>query len=779
MVVLTLALGIGANTAIFSVINGVLLRPLPYRDPDCLVWLYQNKPKAERLQWPMGMEKFRFYREHSRSFEQVGLAGPMDFYLVGDRSPELLRGLRVTANLCDILGVQPLLGRAFQNEENEPGAADVAILSHRLWRQRFAGDPAIIGQIIRDPRRSYTVVGVLPPTFKFPIGPTPAWRVVSTGDPDIWLPARFRQPGDGDGDLGFVIGRLKPGLMLEQAQAELTALSLRHEETNKTEGWSVDLVQFRDQMSGHIRPALLLLLSAVGAVLLIACVNVANLLLARSVDRRKEFAIRAAIGATRFHLIRQLLMESMLLGILGGLAGILLAFWAIPALIALSPAHLPRPEEIGIDGLVLTFTAGLSLVAGLLFGLAPAWQLARQDLSKAIQTGGTQPVGHFRRHGLRQALVSAEVSLALTLLIGSGLLIRSFSQVLNVKTGYEPEGLLVMNLSFASPRFSTDESKTAFVKDLLERLEGLPGVKAAGFSFGLPLAKGIAITRVFKVDGAPPGLDSYLNVRLRIVSSNYFAAMGVPFLKGRNFSAQSRNGEIYEVLLNESAARKAFPDQDPIGKRCNYGPVVGVVADTLEATLDQSAEPQFYIEGHSAAEAFLVVRTTAAPESIKPAVMNEIAAADKDLPVHNVKTMEELVSHSLESRRFQAMLLTSFAVVALLLTAVGIYGVVTVTVCQRAREIGVRIALGAQTRDVLRLTIGDGMRPVLLGVALGVLGGLGTARILTAQLFGVTATDPKTFVGISLFLALIALFACWLPAQRATRVDPMVALRSE
>jgi len=395
--------------------------------------------------------------------------------------------LRVSANLCDLLGIEPALGGAFLPEENKPGAPDVVILSHRLWQQRFAGNPAIVGQTIRGQDRAYTVVGVLPPNLKFPIGPMPAQRVVSTGDPDLWLPVRFRPAGEGDGDLGFATGRLKAGVSPEQAQAEMTALSLQHEEINKTEGWSVDLVPLRDQVSGHVRPTLLLLFGAVGAVWLIACVNVANLLLARSMDRQKEFAIRAAIGAGRFRLVRQLLTESLLLSALGGLAGVLLAFWTIPVLMGLSPAHLPRTEEIGIDGRVLSFTSGLSLLAGLLFGLVPAWQAARPELSKAIQGAGASSVGHFRRQGLRQLLVTVEVALALTLLIGAGLLIRSFSRVLKVKTGYQPQGLLVMNLSLNSSRFPTDESKPAFVKDLIERLEALPGIAAAGFSFGLPL----------------------------------------------------------------------------------------------------------------------------------------------------------------------------------------------------------------------------------------------------------------------------------------------------
>jgi putative ABC transport system permease protein len=779
VVVLTLALGIGANTAIFSVLDGVLLQSLPYRDPNRLVWLYQNKPKREWLQWPMGTEKFKFWREHSRTFEQIGLAGPTDFHLIGDRSPELIRGLRVTANLCDLLGFQPALGRAFLAEENKPGAPDVVILSHRLWQQRFAGNAAIVGQRIRDRDRSYTIVGVLPPNLKFPIGPMPAWRLVSTGDPDIWLPARFRRTEEGDGDLGFAIGRLKAGVSLQQAQAEMTALSVKHEELNATEGWSVDLVPMRDQVSGHVRPALLLLMVAVGAVLLIACVNVANLLLARSIGRRKEFAIRTAIGASRFQLLRELLIESLLLSALGGLAGVLLAFWAIPALMALSPAHLPRMEDVRIDARVLSFTAGLSLLAGLLFGLVPAWQTARADLSKALHGGSPGSIGHAGRQGLRELLVTAEVALAFALLIGAGLLIRSFGQVLNVDTGYRPQRLLVMNLSLNSSKFPTDESKPAFVKDLIERIEALPGVAAAGFSFGLPLTRGVPISRVFKVDGAPPGNDSSPKLRLRIVSSNYFAAMGIRFVKGQNFSVQSRKGDIYEVLLNESGARSAFPGEDPIGKQCIYGPIVGIVADTLETGLDQPAGPQFYIEGYSASEAFLVVRTTTAPESVKASLMNEISAADKDLPVHNVKTMQTLVAESLAQRRFQVTLLAVFGASALLLTLIGIYGVVAFSVTQRTPEIGVRIALGAQASDVMKLIVSEGLKPVLIGVALGLIGAWAVTRILSSQLFGVTATDPLTFIIVCLILLGIAGIACWLPGRRATRIDPIKALRME
>jgi putative ABC transport system permease protein len=781
--VLTLGLGIGANTAVFSVINAVLYRPLPFHDSDRLVWLYHNKPLREWIQFPLSTRKFKFWQEHSRTFEQLGLAGPTDFHLNGEGSPELLRGLKVTANLSDLLGVQPVLGRSFRPEENQPGAPRVALLSHRLWQRRFAADPEIVGKTIRQHDQSYTIVGVLPPQLKFPIGPMPAWRVLSTGEPDLWLPITFIPPGEPDGEVGFAIARLKPGVSAAQAQAEMRAVTQQHERIYpETEGWSIDVVPLREQAAGQIRPALMLLFGAVGAVLLIACVNVANLLLARAMNRQKEFDVRAALGAGRLQLVRQLLTESMLLSGLGGCLGVLFAFCGVRTLTALSPVSLPLAKEVQIDAGVLAFTFSVSLLAGLLFGLAPAWHVWRHNPGRSIRSVGQNAAGHFRRQPLRHTLVMGEVALSLVLLISSGLLVRSFVRVLNVNLGYQPESLLVMNLSFASPKYPTGEAKDAFVKTLLSRIEGLPGVSAAGFSFGMPLAKGVPINKPFKIESrAGTGDDSYLNVRLRIVSPSYFAAMGIPLRKGTGFSATSlsADGESHEVILNESAARKVFLEEDPIGKRCNFGPIVGIVGDTLDVGLDKVAEPQFYIVGYSSAEAFLIVRTGVAPDAVKSAVTKEVAAVDKDLPVHNLQTMETMVSQSLALRRFQMFLLTTFGAVALLLTAIGIYGVVAYGVSQRMREIGIRTALGAQASDVLKLVLREGMRPVLIGVVLGSVAALGITRVLASQLFGVGATDPATFATVWLVLVTVATAACWLPARRAACVDPMEALRHE
>lgn len=788
--VLTLALGIGANTAIFSVINGVMLRPLPYHDPNSLVWLYHNKPQREWLQFPMPTHKFEFWRDQSQSFEQMGLMCPVDFHLAGARSPELLRGLKVTANLCDLLGIQPMLGRSFRSEENQPGAARVALLSYGLWQRRFAGDPKIVGLTIRDHEQVYTVVGVLPPNLKFPIGPTPAWRVLSSGEPEIWLPLIFRRPGEENGEVGFPLARLQPGISPKQAQVEMTDVVQRHEQIYpKVEGWSVDVIPIREQVSGQIGPALRLLFAAVASVLLIGCLNVANLLLGRSITRQREFAIRAAVGAGTRQLVRQLLTESLLLSSLGGVAGILLAYWALPALLTLSPGALPRGEEIRIDLGVLGFTTAISLVAGLLFGLVPAWQVLRGDLAKTIQTAGSGSIGNFRRQRLRQTLVLTEVALSLVLLTSTGLLLRSLMQVMNVKTGYQPEKLLVMNLSFAAPKYadrvyegSGDTAKNVFVKDVLARLESLPGVAAAGFSFGIPLAKGIPINKPFKVQGrsVSPGEDPYFNVRIRIVSSNYFSAMGIPLLKGNRFSdVHSPNAESVQVIINQSAARKVFPNADPIGQLCNFGRIVGVVADTLEAGLDQKPEPQFYIQGYSATEAFLIVRTLTTPDTVRTAVMNEIAAVDRDLPVHNVTTMETMVAGSLAQRRFQVGLLAVFGTSALLLTMIGIYGVVAFSVTQRTQEIGLRIALGAQRNDVLKLILAEGLKPVLIGVILGLACAWAVTRILSSQLFGVTPTDPLTFMSVCLLLLGSAAMACLFPARGATQLDPIKALKSE
>lgn len=778
--VLTLALGIGANTAIFNMIDGILLRPLPFHDANRLVWLYHNKPRREWLQFPLSTQKFEFWKEHSRSFDQLGMAGPIDFHLGDDGAPELLRGLKVTANLNDLLGVQPLLGRSFRPEENRPGAPRVALLSHRLWQRRFAGDPQIVGRTIRQYDQSYTIIGVLPPQLKFPIGPMPAWRVLSTGEPDIWLPISFIPPGEPDGEVGFAVARLKSGVSAAQAQVEMRTVTRQHEQTYPaTEGWSVDVVPIREQIAGKIRPVLILLFGAVGAVLLIACVNIANLLLARAMNRQKELAIRAALGASRLQIIRQLLTESILLSGLGGFLGVLFAFWGIRLLNGLIPAGLPLSDLVQINIGVLAFTFGVSLLAGLLFGLAPAWHVWRQDFAGAIQSVGQSSAGHFRRQGPRQLLVVGEVALSLALLAAAGLLVRSFSRLLDVDLGYKPEGLLVMNLSFASPKYPTDQAKDVFVKTLLNRIEGLPGVSAVGFSFGMSLAKGVAINKPFKVKGKTDD-DSAVNIRIRIVSPSYFATMGIPFRKGSGFSATPlSDGESHEVVLNESAARRAFPGENPIGQRCNFGEIIGIVGDTLDVGLDKAAEPQFYVAGYSAAEAFLIVRSSLAADALKSAVTREITSVDKDLPVHNLQTMEQMIGRSLALRSFQMFLLTAFSVVALLLTAIGIYGVITHSVSQRTREIGIRMALGAQVKDVIKMVLRDGMKPVVSGVALGTVASIAITRLMANQLFGVTPTDPATFAGVWMLLIAAAAVACWLPAKRAACVHPTEALRHE
>jgi len=780
--VLTLALGIGANLAIFSVVNAVLLRPLPFPEPDRLVWLYHNKPDREWLQFPLPTQKFEFWKEHSTSFEQIGLAGPIDFHLSGDGPPELLRGLKVTANFCDLLGVQPHLGRSFRPEEHQSGAPGVAVLSHRLWVRRFAADPEIVGRTIRQHDQSYRVVGVLPPQLQFPIGPMPAWRVISTGEPDLWLPIALVPPGESSRDTGFAIARLKPGISAAQAQAEMRLVTRHHEQVYpETEGWSVDVVPLREQIAGQIRPALIWLFGAVTAVLLIACSNVANLLLARALNREREFAIRASLGARRLRLIRQLLVECLVLSGLGGLAGVLFAFLGIPLLMAMRPESLPLIEGVQFDLRVLVFTFGISLLAGICSGLTPAWRVCRQCSTRSIQSAGLGSRHVLPRPRLQHSLVTAEVALSLVLLIVSGLLMQSFARVLRVDPGYRTERLLVMNLSVTSPRYPTDASRDAFVRSLLERIDGVPGVTAAGASFGMPLAKGVPIKKTFELEPSANGGDARLNLRLRIVSPGYFATLGIPFRSGSGFSAtpRSTNRESYEVVLNESGARLAFPGENPVGKRCNFGEIVGVVGDTLDLGLDQSPEPQFYIEGYSSAEAFLVVRTDGAPEKVQSAVIREIAATDPDFPAHNLKTMEQMMAGSVAARRFQMSLVAAFAALALLLTGIGIYGVVAYSVSQRTREMGIRIALGAQAGDLLKLILGDGIKPVAAGVVLGTLAALAVTRILSDQLFGVTATDLGTFTGVWVLITAAAVAACSLPARRATRVDPMEALRRE
>jgi putative ABC transport system permease protein len=808
--VLTLALGVGVNTAIFSVVDAVLLRPLPYPQSDRLVMLWTTMRSQGIPTSGSALPDYREWRDRCRSFE--GLAGfyYSDFNLAGGGAePERAQGARVTANLFPVLGVRPALGRAFLPEEEQFGRHHVVILSHGLWQRRYGGDPEVVGRAVSVGGEAYTVVGVMPEGTAF-FDNQPAV--------ELWTPISFA-PGDRmdsrNNYFVYLVGRLKDGVTLEQAQAEVSAIAVQlQQEAKEGPGFGGLVVPLHEQLVGDVRTILLVLLGAVAFVLLVACVNVANLLLARATTREKEFAIRASLGASRGRIIRQSLMESLLLGLAGGGAGLLLAGWAMGALVALLPSSLPRHNAIEVDGRVLAFTLLISLLTTLVFGLLPALQAARSDAQSALAEGGRGGTSGRRRSRLRDLLVAAEVALALVLLVGAGLMIQSFVRLSRVDTGFSARNVLTMRVSLSDAKYplplnvnSPPPAAVGFYDQLLERVRGLPGVQAAGVSTILPLGAGNGWGKLFSVEGhpAPASIDQVPNVRFALVSPDYFRALGVAVRGGRAFDEHDTEKSQPVAIINETAARRFFPDEDPLGKTVWLGPpenllpppppgednhfvrrtVVGVVADVKGSNLSRAAQAEVYApykqnkrEGWNN-NFMLAVRAGGEPKELLPAIRAQVRALDPEQPVTDVATMEERLGRSLSQQRFTTLLLGLFAGVALLLAAVGVYGVMSYAVAQRTHEIGIRMALGAQGRDVLRLVVRHGMLLTLAGVGAGVACALALTRVMSSLLYGVSATDPLTFAGVPVLMALVALAACLAPARRATRVDPMVALRYE
>jgi putative ABC transport system permease protein len=779
--VLTLALGIGANTAIFSIVNAVLLRPFPYKEPERLVILRENISGG--VNSSVSYPNFADWRAQSALCDSiVAVRVNESFNLTGVGEPERLQGRLVSAEFFSTLGIKPLAGRDFLPEEDRPGATPAAILSYEFWQRRFGADLSIIGRQLSLNDQSFTVVGVAPPNFQFGM------------DADVTVPIglqaeRFRARG-ADPGVRPVVARLKPGVSEQQAEAELNMIAARLEqqypESNKER--RVRVTPLHETFVGAVRQPLLILLGAVGLVLLIACANVANLLLVRSSARQKELAVRVALGASRGAIIRQLLTESVLLAALGAALGVLLAFWGASLIAAQLPEGVPRLDEARVDALVLVFTLAVSLLTGLLFGLAPALQASRPNLSEGLKEGERGSSG--RRHWLRSVLVIGEVALTLTLLVGAGLLIQSFRRVLDVDPGFNPRNLLMMQVSVNNP----DGQQIAnFFEQLYQKVRDLPGVKAVAVSNGLPF--GVANRPIFFIEGRPDQENKPSTIRYT-VSADYFQTMGIELIKGRVFNAQDTRDSPRVVIIDEALARFALPNEDPLGKRLmmsRAGPsyeIVGVVRHVEHDSLDRQApaSAQFYtnfnqipLQGlpNNVRRINVLVRAEVEPLSLASAVRGQIAALNKDQAIFNVRTMEQVVTQSVAPRRFSMMLLTLFAVVALALASLGIYGLMSYAVTQRAREIGVRMALGAQSGAVLRLMIGQGMTLALVGVALGLVASVALTRAMKNLLFGVSATDPATFAAIALLLALVALLACWIPARRATKVDPMIALRSE
>jgi putative ABC transport system permease protein len=777
---MTLALGIGANTAIFSIVNAVLLRPFPYRQPDQLVVVGEGGPGGV-VSYP----NFVDWKDDRNLFASTSaVRGNENFNFTSSGDPERLQGRLVSGGFLSTLGVNPLLGRDFVADDDRPGATPAVILSYAFWNRRFNADQNIVGKQLTLNNQSYTVVGVTAQDFQFDL------------DADVTIPIgltadRFKARG---ADPGIsVVARLLPNVSEQQAQTALNVIYSRLEqqypESNTARrGY---LMPVHEYFVGSVRQPLLILLGSVGLVLLIACANVANLLLVRASTRRREMSVRVALGANRWRVIRQLLTESLLLALVGATLGVLLAHWGTSFIAKQLPGGIPRLDQAGVDLRVLFFTLGLSTVTGLLFGLAPAVQASRLNLTDSLKEGDRGSSG--RRQYLRSVLVVGEVALTLTLLVGAGLLIQSFRRVMQVDPGFRSENVLTMQVSVNNP----DGNQVAsFFQQLQENVRQLPGVKSVAVSNGLPL--GVANRPVYFIEGKPlPEKGTESGAVRYTVSPGYFQTMGIDLLRGRVFTPQDTPATPLVVVIDEALAQQAFPNEDPIGKRLaqsrNMMPtyeIVGVVRHVEQDNLEGQAvrTPQFYLAFNqipndrlpgSTRRINLLTRTDVEATSLTSAVRAQIAALNKDQAVFNVRTMNEIVSKSVAPRRFSMMLLTVFAIVALLLASIGIYGMLSYSVAQRTREIGLRMTLGAQRGNVLRMVIGQGMKLVLIGVVLGLIASFALTRTMKNLLFGVSTTDPFTFVGIALLIAFVALLACWVPARRATKVDPMIALRYE
>ena len=774
---ITLALGIGANTAIFSVINTVLLKTLPYKDGgERLVAVWDRLKQVDQVE--LSPNDITDFRERSHSFAQMAASERANLNLTGDGEPVRLEGQAVTANLFPILGVEPLLGRTFTAAEDRDSAR-LAVLSYGLWQRQFGGKGDLVGKAILLDGKTFEVIGVMPAEFQFP----PPGMNYAPGE--IWVPRSLETEKLRDAHNLLTIGQLESGVTFAQARAEMEGLAKQRQlEDSRREG-SVNLIPLQAQIGRGLRPSLLMLAGAVAFVLLIACANVANLLLASASAREKEIALRLALGARRRRIIRQLLTESLLLSLAGGGLGLLLATWGTEAIRVLGATQIPRADQLKVDGAVMVFTLLLAVLTGAIFGLAPALQATRVDLNSTLKEGGRSG-GSAGRHRLRSALVVAEVALSLVLLVGAGLLIKSFWRLLNVDPGFDPRSLLSVELSLKSDRYKDDSQSSSFYQQLLDRVASLPGVQSAAIVNHPPFSGRRGIN-VFKIEGKPEprGLDDTPLADFRVVSPDYFRMMNVPLLQGRDFTASDGKSAPQVAMVNRAFIDRYCPGEDLLGRRLNvddeWMTVIGVAGDIRQSGLDQEAAPHVYacyLQGPQRRSG-LLLRTSVAPLSLVAAVREQVNGIDAEQPIYNIHTMEELIAASNSARRLNLVLLAVFAFTALALAAVGIYGVIAYSVAQRTREIGIRRALGAQSSDVLKLIVKQGMMPVAGGMAAGIAGAIALTRVMANLLFGVSATDPLTFATIVLILTAVAVLACWIPARRATKVDPGIALRYE
>ncbi|HXG68897.1 MAG TPA: ABC transporter permease [Blastocatellia bacterium] len=789
---LSLALGIGANTAIFSLVNAVLLRPLPFHDPDRLVMVWEEASFAGFPRNTPAPANYADWKAQNQVFEDMAALTWRTYNLTGDGEPEKVSAYAVTANFFPLLGVQPALGRTFLPEEDKPDAGKVAVLSYGLWQSRYGGEPGIIGRDILLNGEKHTVIGVMPAGFQFLesyIG--------------LWVPAAFSQEELANRGSHYltVVARMKPGVTLPQAQSDMEAIMQRigRDFPNNTFAGKLGAVvlPLHEQLAGEVRRPLMVLLVAVGLVLLIACANIANLLLARAASRRKEIAVRTALGAGRTRIMRQLLTESVLLAGAGGLAGMLFASWSFAFLQSMIPADMVLSTSLKIDDRVLGYTLLISLLTGIIFGLAPAFQASKVDLNEALKQGGGRAISAADGNKLRGALVVTEIALALVLLVGAGLLMQTFFRLRQQYSGLRPEGVLTLRTQLPRNKYREHPRRVAFYDQVLERVKALPGVISAGYSTSVPLEwKGG--TSGFVVEGRQleqmlaQGLSYDANHRQ--VSADYLKTMGIPLRQGRYFDETDNAQSMPVAIINETMARQYWPDENPIGKRFKIGgpdedipwlTVVGVVGDVRQMGLDVPVKAEMYVPYQQGAQhpwyapRDLVLRAAGDPKSLVAAVRSAVRAVDPEQPVSNIRTMDEILGEEAGPRRMGVILLAAFAGLALLLASLGIYGVLAYFVAQHTPEIGVRLALGASPRDILGLVLRRGMRLTLLGVSIGLAASFALTRLMASLLYGVSATDPATFAAVALLLAGVALLACYLPARRATKVDPMVALRYE